>query len=248
MSYHLCDKITWKESILLLKRDMHAQRVYTNLWYLTKDVLYLSLTLSSMGSIILMVPILMNPLDTWWDTICVIVFVPLLFILTMLWICAYFGWYKNIKKINTIMLNLINSLDEVDSIAQYSPVAYTFKYKQHEFHAVFQENESPGKPVSIAEGKLLLALFYIDPQERGVETLVEQIASFLKGKQIGDFAVSTNGLLYRFDSKRLPTPKVAIEAMDLMLYLAQRFNLELPSEEDIYEASTEEDENQNEAG
>ena len=249
MSYHLCDKITWKQSLLLLKHDMYAQRVYTNPWYLTKDVLYLSLPLSGICSLALMIPALMNPLETWWDTICIIVFVPLSFILPLVWICAYFGWYKNIKKINTIMLNLISSLDRVDSIAQYSPVGYTFQYEQQEFQAVFQENQSPGKPVSVAEGKLLLALFYMDPQERDFGTLIEEIAGYLKGKRIGDFAMSTNQLLYRFDSKHLPSPKEAIEALDLMLYLVQRFNLALTSEkgEELSDEEEGEDEDGNEA-
>lgn len=248
MNYHLCNKITWKQSLLLLKHDMYAQRVYTNPWYLTKDVLQLSLPISGICSLALMIPALMNPLETWWDTLCVIVFVPLSFILPLLWICAYFGWYKNIKKINSIMLNFISSLEGVDSIAQYSPVGYTFRYEQQEFQAVFQENESPGKPVSLAEGKLLLALFYMDPQERGFETLVEEIVSYLKGKQIGNLAISTTRLFYQFDSKRLPSPQEAIEALDLMLYLVQRFNLALSSEEGEELSDEEEEEDGNGAG
>lgn len=234
MNYPICDKITWKESLLLLKNDLYAQRVYSTVWKMTKDVLYLSLTLCSVGSLTILVPAVMNPLDTWWETLCIVFLVPISVILPLIWVCAYFGWYKNIKKINSILLHFINSLPGVDSVAQYMPVAYTFRYEHQQFHAVFQEKDNPGKPVTVAQGKLMLALIYTDTQERDIQKLFEDIEGYLKGKETGDFAISGRALLYRFPIKPLPTPQEVNEAMNLMLYLAQRFNLKLLPEEEVY--------------
>ena len=38
MNYFICDLITWKKSLSLLKNDMNGQRVYSNLWQMTRDV------------------------------------------------------------------------------------------------------------------------------------------------------------------------------------------------------------------
>ncbi|CAK7019553.1 MULTISPECIES: hypothetical protein [Bacteroides] len=38
MNYYICDHITWKKSLSLLKNDMNGQRVYSNLWQMTRDV------------------------------------------------------------------------------------------------------------------------------------------------------------------------------------------------------------------
>lgn len=231
MNYILCDKITWKDSLLLLKEDMHAQRVYSTPWQMTKDVFQLAVSISGIASLAILIPALMTPLDTWWETFCVVVFVPLSFMLPLIWVCAYFGWYKNIKKINIILKKFIHSLPEVDSVAQYMPIAYTFDYKSYQFKVAFEETDPVGRPVAVAKGELLVSISYKDHQNRDIEELFQEIAGYLKGKQIGNFGISSNCLLYRFGSKPLPAPKVVTEAMDLMLYLGQRFNLELFTEE-----------------
>lgn len=231
MDYILCDKITWKESLRLLKKNMYAQRVYSTLWQMTKDVLYLAITISSIASLVILIPALMNPPGAWWETFCVVIFVPLSFMLPLIWVCAYFGWYKNNKKINSILKTFIRSLPEVHSVVQYMPIAYTFSYKSHQFQAIFKEADQAGRPVTVAKGKLLVAIQYKDHQDRDIEDLFQEMAGFLKGKQIGDLSMTNYILYYTFDSKPLPAPQVVTEAMDLMLYLGQRFSLELLTEE-----------------
>ena len=54
MNYYICDHITWKKSLSLLKNDMEGQRVYSNLWQMTRDVLMLSLSLSAMASLVIL--------------------------------------------------------------------------------------------------------------------------------------------------------------------------------------------------
>lgn len=231
MDYILCDKITWKDSLLLLKKNMYAQRVYSTPWQMTKDVIHLALSISGIASLAILIPALMNPPGAWWKTFCVVVFVPLSFMLPLIWVCAYFGWYKNIKQINIILKTFIHSLPEVSSVVQYMPVAYTFGYKSYQFQVAFKETDPVGRSVTVAKGELLIFIRYKDHQNRNLEELFQEIAGFLEGKQIGKFGISSNSLLYRFRSKPLPAPKVVTEAMDLMLYLGQRFNLELFTEE-----------------
>ena len=55
MNYYICDDITWKKSLSLLKNDMEGQRVYSSLWQMTRDVLMLSLSLSAMASLAILV-------------------------------------------------------------------------------------------------------------------------------------------------------------------------------------------------
>lgn len=231
MDYIICDKITWKESLHLLKENMYAQRVYSTPWLMTKDVLYLAITLSSIASLAILIPAIMNPPGAWWESFCVVVFVPLSFIFPLIWVCAYFGWYKNIKKINSILKTFIHSLPEVHSVVQCMPIAYTFCYKSYQFEAIFKESDPVGRSVTVAKGELLVAIQYKDYQNRDIEELFQEMAGFLKGKQIGNLSMTNYILYYTFNSKPLPSPKVVTEAMDLMLYLGQRFNLELLTEE-----------------
>lgn len=231
MNYQLCENITWKESLLLMKNDIYAQRVYTTLWGMTKDVLYLTLTFCGLASFGIMVPALLNPLDTWWETTCVILFVPLGCIFPMIWIGAYFGWYKNIRKINFTLKKLINSLDGADSIKEYMQVAYTLNYKEKQFHVIFEENQNPGQTVTIAKGQILIALVYHDPQERSTEELFKEIASYLVGKLAGNFSLSGNALMYRLKTKPLPSTKAIEDVMNQLIYLAQRFNLKVLTDE-----------------
>lgn len=232
MNYQLCESITWKESLLLLKNNVYAQRVYTTLWGMTKDVLYLTLTFCGIASLAIMVPALLNPLDTWWETVCVILFVPLGCILPMIWIGAYFGWYKNIKKINFTLKKLIHSLEGADSIKHYMPVGYTLNYNGQQFHVIFEENQNPGQTVTLAKGQIMIALVYHDPQERSTEELFKEIASYLVGKLAGSFSLSEDALMYRLKAKPLPSTKAIEDVMNQLIYLAQRFNLKVSTDEE----------------
>ena len=156
-----------------------------------------------------------------------VLFVPLSCILPMIWIGAYFGWYKNLRKINSALKKLIYSLNGVDSIKQYIPVGYTLNYNGQQFHVIFKEDSNPGQTVTIAKGQILIALAYQDQQERDIEELFKEIASYLEGKLVGRFSLSEIGLIYSFKTKPLPSPKVVEEAMNQLIYLAQRFNLHI---------------------
>lgn len=241
MDFHICDKITWKESLLLLKEDLYAQRVYSTLWRMTKDVFYLALPISGIASLAILIPALISPPGNWWETSCVVVFVPMSFLLPLVWICAYFGWYKNLKKINSILWNFTNSLDEVDSIAQYAPIAYTFRYKSQQFQAIFQETAILGTSLSMAKGNIILAIPYRIQQQRNVQALGHEMASFLKGKNIPNFRLCENSMSYRLHYKPLPCPKEVKELMDLLIYLAHRFSLELITEEELYKEAMQEE-------
>ena len=146
MNYYICDDITWKKSLSLLKNDMEGQRVYSSLWQMTRDVLMLSLSLSAMASLAILVfgliRFIIDTLSgtteqtmTLFDVIIFSMTCPATFVVPLTWVLAYFGWYKNLRKINSLLQKFIASLSETENVKRTSPVSYTFRYHQKEFHA-----------------------------------------------------------------------------------------------------------------
>ena len=127
MNYYICDDITWKKSLSLLKNDMEGQRVYSSLWQMTRDVLMLSLSLSAMASLAILVfgliRFIIDTLSgtteqtmTLFDVIIFSMTCPATFVVPLTWVLAYFGWYKNLRKINSLLQKFIASLSETENV------------------------------------------------------------------------------------------------------------------------------------
>ena len=210
MNYYICDDITWKKSLSLLKNDMEGQRVYSSLWQMTRDVLMLSLSLSAMASLaILVFGLIRFIIDTMsgtteqtmtlFDVIIFSMTCPATFVVPLTWVLAYFGWYKNLRKINSLLQKFIASLSETENVKRTSPVSYTFRYHQKEFHALFEE-----------------------------------IKGFLIGKQFASFAMGPKYMLFAFNSRPAPAQTEVKQSAEMLLYLTERFQLQdpIPEEEE----------------
>lgn len=236
MKYYLCDHITWKSSLSLLKRDSSAQRVYSSLWQMTRDVLMLSLTLSAMASFVLLlfggIKLLTDfivaptaPAEfTALDVAIFSIACPATFVVPLTWMLAYFGWYKNFIKINIALHKFIASLPEAEDIKRIAPVAYTLRYKQHELHVVFTEKEA-SRIVTVARGEIILLMLYRDAQKRSTNALFEEIKGYLQGKLWASFAMNKECLLFSFDCQPAPEPERVKQIADTLIYLKKRFGL-----------------------
>lgn len=242
MNYYICDHITWKKSLSLLKNDMEGQRVYSNLWQMTRDVLMLSLSLSAMASLVILVfglikfiaDILSGTTEqatTLFDVIIFSMACPAIFVVPLTWGLAYFGWYKNLRKINSLLQKFIASLPEAEDVKRTSPVSYTLHYHKKEFHAMFEEKEKT-TTVAVAKGDLILLLPYQDTQQRTTDELFEEIKGFLEGKLFASFAMGPKYMLFAFNSRPIPSQAEVKQAAETLLYLTERFQLQDPEEEE----------------
>ena len=244
MNYYICDDITWKKSLSLLKNDMEGQRVYSSLWQMTRDVLMLSLSLSAMASLVILAfglikfiaDILSGTTEqatTLFDVIIFSMACPAIFVVPLTWGLAYFGWYKNLRKINSLLQKFIASLSETENVKRTSPVSYTFRYHQKEFHALFEEKEN-STTVAVAKGDLILLLPYQDTQQRTTDELFEEIKGFLIGKQFASFAMGPKYMLFAFNSRPAPAQTEVKQSAEMLLYLTERFQLQdpIPEEEE----------------
>lgn len=242
MNYYICDHITWKKSLSLLKNDMEGQRVYSNLWQMTRDVLMLSLSLSAMASLAILVfgliRFIIDTLSgtteqtmTLFDVIIFSMACPAIFVVPLTWGLAYFGWYKNLRKINSLLQKFIASLSEAENVKRTSPVSYTFRYHQKEFHALFEEKENSAT-VAVAKGDLILLLPYQDMQQRTTDELFEEIKGFLIGKLSASFAMGPKYMLFAFNSCPVPTQTDVKQSAEMLLYLTERFQLQDPIPEE----------------
>ena len=238
MNYYICDHITWKKSLSLLKNDMEGQRVYSSLWQMTRDVLMLSLSLSAMASLIILVfglikfiaDILSGTTEqtaTLFDVIIFSMACPAIFVVPLTWGLAYFGWYKNLRKINSLLQQFIASLPETEDVKRTSPVSYTLRYHKKEFHAIFEEKEKT-TTVAVAKGDLILLLPYQDTQQRTTDELFKEIKGFLEGKLFASFAMGPKYMLFAFNSRPIPSQTEVKQAAETLLYLTERFQLQDP--------------------
>lgn len=241
MNYYICDHITWKKSLSLLKNDMDGQRVYSNLWQMTRDVLMLSLSLSAMASLVILVfglikfiaDILSGTTEqtmTLFDVIIFSMACPAIFVVPLTWGLAYFGWYKNLRKINSLLQKFIASLPDAEDVKRTSPVSYTLRYHKKEFHAMFEEKEKT-TTVAVAKGDLILLLPYQDTQQRTTDELFEEIKGFLEGKLFASFAMGPKYMLFAFNSRPIPSQAEVKQAAETLLYLTERFQLQDPDPE-----------------
>ena len=241
MNYYICDHITWKKSLSLLKNDMEGQRVYSNLWQMTRDVLMLSLSLSAMASLVILAfglikfiaDILSGTTEqatTLFDVIIFSMACPAIFVVPLTWGLAYFGWYKNLRKINSLLQKFIASLSETEDVKRTSPVSYTLRYHKKEFHAMFEEKEKT-TTVAVAKGDLILLLPYQDTQQRTTDELFEEIKGFLEGKLFASFAMGPKYMLFAFNSRPIPSQAEVKQAAETLLYLTERFQLQDPDPE-----------------
>ena len=242
MNYYICDHITWKKSLSLLKNDIEGQRVYSNLWQMTRDVLMLSLSLSAMASLVILVfglikfiaDILSGTTEqatTLFDVIIFSMACPAIFVVPLTWGLAYFGWYKNLRKINSLLQKFIASLPDAEDIKRTSPVSYTLRYHKKEFHAMFEEKEKT-TTVAVAKGDLILLLPYQDTQQRTTDELFEEIKGFLEGKLFASFAMGPKYMLFAFNSRPIPSQAEVKQAAETLLYLTERFQLQDPDPEE----------------
>lgn len=242
MNYYICDHITWKKSLSLLKNDMDGQRVYSNLWQMTRDVLMLSLSLSAMASLVILVfglikfiaDILSGTTEqtmTLFDVIIFSMACPAIFVVPLTWGLAYFGWYKNLRKINSLLQKFIASLPDAEDVKRTSPVSYTLRYHKKEFRAMFEEKEKT-TTVAVAKGDLILLLPYQDTQQRTTDELFEEIKGFLEGKLFASFAMGPKYMLFAFNSRPIPSQAEVKQAAETLLYLTERFQLQDPAPEE----------------
>lgn len=245
MNYYICDDITWKRTLSLLKNDSSGQRVYSTLWQMTRDVLMLSITLSAMASIVLLVFgsikliidfIVVPTLPAEFSILDVVLFsvvCPATFIVPLTWVLAYFGWYKSFLKINIALHKFMDSFPEAEDIKRNSLVSYRFHYHQQELHAIFVEKKG-SCVATVAQGNLVLMMPYQDTQDRSTGVLFEEIKEYLQGKLYASFAMDNECLLFSFDSQPVPDPKMVKQIAETLIYLKERFELqdaETPVEE-----------------
>ena len=242
MNYYICDHITWKKSLSLLKNDMEGQRVYSSLWQMTRDVLMLSLSLSAMASLAILVfgliRFIIDTLSgtteqtmTLFDVIIFSMTCPATFVVPLTWVLAYFGWYKNLRKINSLLQKFIDSLSDAEDIQRTSPVSYTFRYRQKEFHALFEEKNN-STTVAVARGDLILLLPYQDTLQRPTGELFEEMKGFLEGKLFASFTLGQKYMLFAFSSRHAPSQPQVKQAAETLLYLMERFQLQEPAAEE----------------
>lgn len=156
---------------------------------------------------------------------------PAIFVVPLTWVLAYFGWYKNLRKINSLLQKFMASLSETEEVKRTSPVSYTFRYHKKEFHAIFEEKESP-TTVAVAKGDLILLLPYQDTQQRTTDELFEEIKGFLEGKLFASFAMGPKCMLFAFNSRPIPSQAEVKQAAETLLYLTERFQLQDPVPEE----------------
>lgn len=253
MNYYYCDHISLKASLSLLKNDMSGQRVYSSLWQMTRDVLMLSLSLSAMASLaILSFGIIKMLIDLFTqsapfmgsllDVVIFSVVCPALFVVPLTWVLAYFGWYKSMGKIASLLQRFISSLPEAEKIKANGPSAYIFFYRGYEFMVLFKEKETSS--ISVGRGEFILILPYIDTEEgRTFETLFKEIEAFVIGKCSVPFGFSTECMAANFLSRPLPSAPLVKKTADLMVYMMERFNLQAPTPDE--EEEEEVDKNSN---
>ena len=221
---------------------MEGQRVYSNLWQMTRDVLMLSLSLSAMASLVILAfglikfiaDILSGTTEqatTLFDVIIFSMACPAIFVVPLTWGLAYFGWYKNLRKINSLVQKFITSLSETDYVKRTSPVSYTLRYHKKDFHAMFEEKEKT-TTVAVAKGDLILLLPYQDTQQRTTDELFEEIKGFLEGKLFASFAMGPKYMLFAFNSRPIPSQAEVKQAAETLLYLTERFQLQVPDPEE----------------
>lgn len=237
MNYYRCDHITWKASLRLLFNDSEGQRIYSNLWQMTRDVLMLSTTLSATGSLFILIfglfHLITNSLSgsaeqtkSLFDIFIISLACPATITIPLAWILAYFGYYKNYKKINSILQRTIAALPEVENVeCTTSPVSYVVSYKHKEFYIFFRETGNH-RTVSVARGELGILLPYQDTQQRTTEQLFEEIKGYLVGKLTTSFAMGPQHICFIFSSNHLPAPADVREAAETLLYLMERFQLQ----------------------
>lgn len=237
MNYYLCDDITWKKSLSLLINDSSGQRIYSTPRQMTRDVLMISITLSALasfvllvfGSIKLIVDFIFAPtLPAEFSALDIILFsavCPAIFIVPLTWVLAYFGWYKSFWKINAALQKFIDSLPEAEDIKCATPVSYTLRYQQQEFHAIFDEKKT-SRIASVAQGELILLISYRDTQERTTDALFQEIKEYLQGKLYASFAMDEGCLLFSFDSQPAPEPERVKQTAETLIYLKERFGLQ----------------------
>lgn len=243
MNYYNCDHITWKASLSLMKNDPNGQRVYSNLYQMTRDVLMLSLTISAATSLILLtiglikivinhftdvVPILDSiPIAILFCTLC-----PAIFLVPLAWVLSYFGCYKNIKNIYSLMQHFIASFSDAERIEIINPAAYVIYYRGHEFIAHFQEN--PTARLCVGKGKIVLLLPYLDPKnDRTIEMLVEETEDYLVGKNYVPTGINEECIANHFPAHPLPPAHIVTGTADTMVYLMERFDLQSPRKEEV---------------
>lgn len=237
-NYYNCDDLSWKESLFLLKQDLSGQRIYSTLWLMTKDVLRLGLSFCAAASLILLIPLMLSPLDTWQEGLCMAILLPLLFILPVTWILAYFGWYKNIRMMRVFLLQFARLIaDNRESYRITSPLTSEYLYRGQLFYAIFREDESL-QLVTVAKGEIATGLFYRDPQGRDVIELQKQMLEFLKGKRPVPLSLNKRAITAHFRARKFPPEDRMKDDLDMLLYLVKRYGLEIISQE---EAVPEED-------
>ena len=241
MNYYICDDITWKKSLSLLKNDMEGQRVYSSLWQIMStrrtDAFHSALALWQLSpywhvrtGIRFIIDTLSGTTEqtmTLFDVIIFSMTCPATFVVPLTWVLACFGWYKNLRKINSLLQKFIASLSETENVKRTSPVSYTFRYHQKEFHALFEEKEN-STTVAVAKGDLILLLPYQDTQQRTTDELFEEMKGFLIGKQFASFAMGPKYMLFAFNSRPAPAQTEVKQSAEMLLYLTERFQLQDP--------------------
>ncbi|WP_291530567.1 hypothetical protein [Bacteroides sp. UBA939] len=237
LNYYICDNITWKESLSLLKEDKDGQRIYSNLWQMTRDVLMLSVSLNIITSLVIFVAFMIQLIsDSIFGTgdqtesmpiinaILISIICPASVFTPFFWALAYFGWYKHPRKIDSALYKFIASLPEAKEIERTSPVSYSLRYRQHKFYAFFAEKRTTGA-LSPTQGKFMIILPYQDVPERSTKELFEEIKGFLRGKISALFSIGPKCMRFSFNYRPTPAPVEVKQAAELLLYLMERFQL-----------------------
>lgn len=225
MNYYNCDNISWKNSLKLLKYDTQGQRLYSNLWQMTRDVLFISIALYLPLGIFIAVISLASGQEfpsTITDVLG-LALIPFSVMTPFTWLGAYFGWYKNQKKISNCIRQFITSLPEAEKMTQNTPLLYSFLYKQQEFSVYFEENQTAG--VSVGVGKIVLVLNHPTLQENKLHELFNELIAYLGGKISADFGFNSECQRFKFDNRPMPSAETIRNAIETMLYSRQRFLL-----------------------
>lgn len=239
MNYYNCDHITWKASLSLMKSDPNAQRVYSNLYQMTRDVLMTALTISAVASLTFLtiglikigIEHLTNTpiMDSISVTILFSILCPAIIVVPLAWVLSYFGFYRNIKKIHSLMNHFIVSFPDAERVEPVNPVSYTIYYRGHEFIVLYQEH--PTASLRVGKGKVILLIPYLDTKEgRTIEMLSEEIIEYLEGKSCAPSGMNDTCIVHHFPARPVPSPIIKGTA-DTMAYLMERFNLVSPTKE-----------------
>lgn len=96
---------------------------------------------------------------------------------------------------------------------------------------MFEEKEKT-TTVAVAKGDLILLLPYQDTQQRTTDELFEEIKGFLEGKLFASFAMGPKYMLFAFNSRPIPSQAEVKQAAETLLYLTERFQLQVPDPEE----------------